>query len=349
MIYLQRTNNPGAPGALLFGGQLQTGTISSAAQSNSYIFGASANDVVNFTMVTTSDKLSPKIRLYDPSGILISNGYSSWAGGCAGGSVVEWNNIKLPITGTYTALIGDCGDTNTGAYTVSSHCFGICPATLTSAPSLPRYGVLSHIAAGGSWNTVITLLNTSSTGVPVTVSFYNDGGGALSLPVTITNQGAMQTTTTAVVSATINPDASLLISTGQLASTVVGWADVRSSGPVNGFAIFQTNSSNSPVSEGTVSLQTQLSSTITLPYDNTAGVVMGAAVANLSSTPATITMTVWDDNGSQLGTQTLAIAGNGHTSFVLPDQIQITSGSGGLSGLGLRFSHFGTFTSVPTM
>src|ERR1039457_1750466 len=44
--------------------------------------------------------------------------------------------------------------------------------------------------------------------------FYNDAGSALSLPVTITNPGATQTTTSASVSATINPNATLLISIG---------------------------------------------------------------------------------------------------------------------------------------
>jgi hypothetical protein len=221
-----------------------------------------------------------------------------------------------------------------------------------------RTGVLAHIAAGGAWTTVITLINASSAAVPVTVAFHNDDGSALSLPVTTTNQGATLTTTTSSVTATINPNATSLITTGQLASTVVGWADVSSSGPVNGFAIFRTASSNSPVSEGTVPLQTQFPTTITVPYDNTAGFVMGVALANLSASTANVTATIWDDSGNQLGTQTITIAGSGHSSFVLPTQISLTAGkrgivqfqsSGGIAGLGLRFSPFGTFTSVPTM
>jgi hypothetical protein len=220
-------------------------------------------------------------------------------------------------------------------------------------------GVLSHIAAGGPWTTVITLVNTSSTAVPVTVTFYNDDGNALSLPTTATNQGAIQTATSSFVTATINPNATLLITTGQLPSTVVGWADVRSQVPVNGFAIFRTASSNSPVSEGTVPLQTQsFPSTITLSYDNAAGFVMGVALANLSDSTASVIATIWDDSGNQLGTQNLSIAGSGHTSFVLPNQIPLTAGKRGIvqfqssatiTALGLRFSPFGTFTSVPTM
>jgi hypothetical protein len=85
---------------------------------------------------------------------------------------------------------------------------------------------------------------------------------------------------------------------------------------------------------------------------------MGVALANLSASSANVTATIWDDSGNQLGTQTITIAGSGHTSFVLPTYITLTAGrrgivqfqsSGGIAGLGLRFSPFGTFTSVPTM
>jgi hypothetical protein len=235
------------------------------------------------------------------------------------------------------------------------------PYTLAviSAGPLTRSGALSHIAAGGGWTTVITLVNTSAAAVAVTVSLHNDNGTPLSLAVTTTQQGVTQTVTTASVSTVISPNATFLISTGdQVASLAVGWADVSSYGPVNGFAIFRTVSSSSPVSEGTVALQTQFPTTITLPYDDTAGFVMGVALANLSSATANVTATIWDDSGNQLGTQNLTIAGSGHTSFVLPTQILLTAGkrgivqfqsSGGIAGLGLRFSPFGTFTPVPTM
>jgi hypothetical protein len=226
-------------------------------------------------------------------------------------------------------------------------------------PILSRTGVLSHIAAGGGWTTVITLVNTSSAAVPVTVALHNDDGSALTLPVTTTQQGLLQTTTTSSVSTTINPNATLLISTGdRVASTVVGWADVLSTGSLGGYAIFrQTPQTGSP-SEGTVPLQSQFPSTITLPFDDTAGFVMGVALANLSTAFASVTVTMWDDVGNQLGTQFISIAGNGHTAFVLPNQFPLTVGkrgivkfqaTGGITGLGLRFSPFGTLTSVPTM
>jgi hypothetical protein len=364
LIFAQRTNSPGQAAALPFDGQLQMGTITSAAQGNTYVFGGGANDVVNFTIVGNGG-LSPRIRVYDPTGTLISVGYSggytTWgAPPCGGGSVVELNNVKLPSTGTYTAVLGDCQNTKTGTYTLSARCFGLCRAAPAGPEGLPRSGVLSHIAAGGSWTTVITLINSSSAPVPVAVALHNDDGSALSVPLMVTSKGATQSLLASSVTATIDPNATLVISTGQLSSPVVGWANVSSSVPISGYAIFRTNSASGPASEGTVPLQSDFRSAILLPYDNSAGFSAGIAIANVSAESANITATVWDDTGNRLGTHVLTLVRNGHTSFVLPNQIPSTAGKRGilrleggsataLAGLGLRFSPFGTFTSVPTM
>jgi hypothetical protein len=236
----------------------------------------------------------------------------------------------------------------------------------SSALGQGTIGVLSHIAAGGGWTTVITLVGSGRlVKGGVQLRFYDDNGSALSLPVTTTQQGRSQTTTTAVVSADLRMNETWLISIGdQVASTVVGWATVSSS--VDGFAIFRYTPHSGPASEGTVPLQkvmtntSSFTSTLTLPYDDTAGAVMGVALANPSTVPTTVTATIFDDNGLLLGTQNFRIAANGHTSFVMPSQILLTAGRrgliqfetatiAGLAGLGLRFSPIGTFTSVPTL
>lgn len=229
---------------------------------------------------------------------------------------------------------------------------------VSSASSVTRSGVLSHIAAGRDWTTVITLVNNSPSSVPVTVALHTDDGSALTLPVTTTQQGRSATSTTSSINATINSKATLLLSIGGSGSTVVGWADVLSSGPLGGFAIFRQTGSTGQSSEGTVPLQTQFPTATMLAYDNTSDFLMGVALANLSASPATVAVTIWDDSGNQLGTQNLPIPGNGHTAFVLPHEFAQTAGTrgiiqfqsgGGIAGLGLRFSPFGTFTSVPTI
>lgn len=226
-----------------------------------------------------------------------------------------------------------------------------------------RTGVLSHIAAGGSWTSTITLVNTSLVTVPLTVSLRGGNGAPLPLPLKVTQAGVAQhLAATSMIEATVQPKASLIISMGEnLGGLSVGWAEVLSPGPVSGYAIFRTVAAGQ-ASEGTVPLQTQFPSAMVLPFENVDGFVMGVAMANLSGSTVTVTATVWDEAGNLLGTATLnPILGGGHTSFVLHDQVGLsggkrgiirfqTSGTGGLAGLGLRFLNVqNTFTSVPSM
>jgi hypothetical protein len=226
--------------------------------------------------------------------------------------------------------------------------------------NLSRAGTLSHIAAGGSWDTVIWLINNSTAAVNVELDLYANDGSALSLPLSVTQQGAAQSLTAAKLSRAIEPNTALMVDVGlQLANTVTGWADVLSSGPISGFAIFRTNCPTCTASEGTVPLQNAAQSSLIIPYDNTQGFVTGVALANLSASPANITATIWDEYGNRFGAPAVTIPASGHTSFVatsaLPATVanrgivQFQNASGGaIDGIGLRFSPYGTFTSVPT-
>jgi hypothetical protein len=137
-IYAQRIDNPAGPVPVSVG-QVQTGKIASAAQSNTYTFGANANAVVSFTMTTTSGTLSPKIRLYSQqTGALVA---SANPGYCSG-STIGLNQITLTQPGPYTVLVGDCSDTNTGTYNITSECTGcaVTPLITWPAPAPITYG-----------------------------------------------------------------------------------------------------------------------------------------------------------------------------------------------------------------
>src|SRR5665213_1412717 len=121
-LYMQRPENPTGPINLPFG-QVTTGTIGSAGLDNTYTFSANANDVVDFTAVATGGNLSPRIRLYSPTGVLLSDQANRYGDGvCSGGSAVELNAVALAASGTYTVVVGDCVDTSTGSYTLTSQC-----------------------------------------------------------------------------------------------------------------------------------------------------------------------------------------------------------------------------------
>ncbi|HEY3837554.1 MAG TPA: putative Ig domain-containing protein [Bryobacteraceae bacterium] len=230
---------------------------------------------------------------------------------------------------------------------------------VVTAPPLARTGVLAHIAAGGGWSTSIYLANTSSNTVGVQLALHADDGSPLSLGMAITQQGQTQNATGASLTTAIAPNATLVITSGDpTAPLSTGWVDVLTSGPINGFAVFSTTE-NGTASSGTSPLQTSFESRADVPYDNRSGFVTAAALANLANTPATVTATIWDPTGVLLGTQTVQLPANGHTSFLLPTQfpvsggvqgiVQFQSSAGNLAGVGLQVSPQGTFTSVPVI
>jgi len=112
-IYVQKTDGP--PGPVIPLGQVQTGSITTAAQSNTFSISANANDVFDFTMLTTKGNLNPRFRLYsDQTGALLKD----VSPGFCEGSTIELNGFKFPTAGVYTVLLGDCSDTNTGTYSL---------------------------------------------------------------------------------------------------------------------------------------------------------------------------------------------------------------------------------------
>jgi len=229
-----------------------------------------------------------------------------------------------------------------------------------SGPSSSRLGVLSHIAFGGDWSTGVTLMNNAPQPVPFRINFYADSGSPLSLPFVITQQGSTQSVTASTYEGALNPNTALSITTGAAGSTLVGWAEVLGPGPLSGYAIFRSTPASGQASEGIAPLQTQSPAAFALPYDNTAGLTMGVAFANPATSPSDITATIWDDNGAQVDVQTFTIPAKGHTAFVMPTQLPATAGkrgvvrflstgTGGIAGVGLRFTPLSTFTSVPTL
>jgi hypothetical protein len=165
-IYAQSTVNPAGPVTVDWG-QVQSGTISSTAQSNTYTFSGVANDGVDFTVVTTSGSLIPRIRLYNPDGSLNSSNNSGFPYGCSG-TTVQLGSITLAQTGNYTLLVGDCSDTLTGTYNLSSQCFGTCtePETTVSFSAPPTFP--SEPVGTTSPAQTVTVTNTGSASLTFT-------------------------------------------------------------------------------------------------------------------------------------------------------------------------------------
>ena len=164
------------------------------------------------------------------------------------------------------------------------------PVTLFNASA-------AQVVSGGGWKTTLTVVNLSPAQNSVKVNFRGDDGHPLTLPLVVTQQGISQSTM--AVDRTLEPGATLLIESEAPASsaTVVGWAEVVSSGLVSGFGIFRQRGQDGRDAEGTARLESSKASSLVLPFDNTAGFATGVALVNLTKEAITVNATIRDDNG----------------------------------------------------
>jgi hypothetical protein len=160
----------------------------------------------------------------------------------------------------------------------------------------------------------------------------------------------------------VNPNAELVIqTTGPVTQqTQTGWAQLLTNGTINGFAVFSQSPNPYTTFDGEVPLETRNATSYTLAFDNTNGSSTGVALANVTSQAVTSSITVRDDTGAILLTDSLALPAMGHTSFNLTDRyastaqrlgtVQFTTpGAGQISVLGLRFNSTGAFSTIPAI
>jgi hypothetical protein len=178
-FYLQRTNNTFSPVPSLLWGQDQSGSIAAVPQSQVYSFPGTANDVMNLTVAATG--FSPKLVIYSPNGTLFSQNNLAF---CSG-ATLQWNNIKLPTTGTYRVFVKDCSDTLIGKYNLSNQCFGVC-----ARPRPTETSISPTSAVEGSAAVALTVNGTNFfsdsyvefNGIKLTTTFVNSSQLKATIP-----------------------------------------------------------------------------------------------------------------------------------------------------------------------
>jgi len=238
------------------------------------------------------------------------------------------------------------------------------PGTLTTIPALANVttggaGLFAHVASGGGWQTTFVLVNTSATPTQAQLLLYGDNGVPLVLPLTFTQTGA--TSTASSVTQTIPAYSSLWIQGGPVGAALqTGSAQLKTNGNVSGYAIFRYNLNGQ---EAAVPAETRNAGYYVIPFDNTSGTVTGVAVNSMSSQSVVVPVVIRNDLGNQIGTSTLLLNANGHTSFTLADPAQgfpVTANIRGtiefdapagaeISVLGIRTPPALTFTTLPAL
>jgi len=231
---------------------------------------------------------------------------------------------------------------------------------LTTVPVLANVtkgtGSMPHVTYNGGWNTTVTLVNTGTSQTTPTLSFYDDNGNPLAVPLTYPQTGTVSNS--ASISPQLAPGALLIAQTvGQDAQpSISGSAVLTSTGAVGGSAIFRYSPSGQ---EGVVPIETRNATAYVLGFDNTGDRVTGMALANDTGSAANLGLIIRDDTGTQLTTDNIAMKANGHTQIVLTTGYPETvgkrgsveiDGPAGFSALGLFLNtETGNVTTLPTL
>jgi hypothetical protein len=211
--------------------------------------------------------------------------------------------------------------------------------------------IIAQVADGQNWKTTLSLVNGDSAFGTAKVNFYQGTGDPLGLVFDQIGSG------TSVVSKVPSVGAISYSTSGVSANLAQGWAELSGSQGFRGEAIFRQSAPGRPDFEAASPIMTSVSSDFLLPFDNTQGYVTSVALVNPNQA-ATITMSIRDENGVPISSSTLRLPAGGQTAFVLKDQISGAANRRGvaefscptgLTGLGLRFSPGGAFTSLPIL
>jgi hypothetical protein len=232
---------------------------------------------------------------------------------------------------------------------------------LTTLPVLADVGTdggaITHVAYNSGWTSVFYLVNTGNASAQFTLSFLDESGVALPVPLLLPQSGTL--IKTAALTQTLAAGAMLVMNTqsedGQ--TLALGSAQLTTTGTISGFEIFRWDTFGQ---EASVPLETRTPNSFVLVFDDTNGLTTGVALANQNAATATVTARIYDDAGALLQNISIHLESRGHTSFMLPDNYSVTADKRGMvefvvpqgtkiSAIGLRAKNDGTLTTVPVL
>jgi len=234
-------------------------------------------------------------------------------------------------------------------------------SALTTLPVLANVGTtggsIAHATYNGGFTSLFYLVNTGTFTANFALSFFDEGGSRLAVPLSLPQTRAA--TTTSSLTQQLAPGAMLVVETQEddAAASVVGSAQLTTDGNVSGFEIFRWTTFGQ---EASVPLETRSPNSFLLVYDNTGGLTTGVALANVAGTYANVTVNNYDDTGALLQTAAINVGPRGHTSFLLPSNYAVTANKRGMvefvvpvggkiNAVGLRAKADGTLTTIPVL
>jgi hypothetical protein len=220
-------------------------------------------------------------------------------------------------------------------------------------PSGWPWDTLPHVVDGLSWSTSIIMTNLQKSPARYKLDFFDNNGNAVVIEFLRVGRAASY-------SGVIPTNGSVVIATpGTSTSLLQGWAQLDSlaTDRVGIMAVFTQRIAGRPDYEATVPASTAVEFDSVMPFDNTNGFVTGVVLLNPTETGSiTTTVTIFDESGTSLRTETITLGARSKIVFPMPDRwpesrgrrgtISIDSIPTSISILGLRFHPGGSFTTV---
>lgn len=235
-------------------------------------------------------------------------------------NVGDWTkalNSSFVVYGQTAGTTAQYGGPTAGAGTIL---FGGQPGT-TVTKIIPQIAVGSFDGGLTKYTTIVQVINTAATPVAVSGNFYNEepnGAASTDFPMGfIGNVPALTTPVTSFSNVTIQPNASLVLTSASGAAGSTGWGKITGTGSISVSTVFEfrdvaTDALHSRI--GVASGPSWMSKFAIARMRNVASVLdVGFALVNTGTTAATITATLYDSNGVQIGRpQDIVVAGGGH-------------------------------------
>jgi sugar lactone lactonase YvrE len=277
-------------------------------------------------------------------------------------SPVSWVTITSGAVGTgngavdYAVQPSSSGVTRSTAITVAGRTF-----TVEQRTGLVAAGTMAHLASGGSWKTTFTLFNNGATAALARLTFIGDNGAKLTLPLAFPQLPGAPPVQAGIMEPLLNPGETLIVESEVPAAQDAqqGWAELLTDGAITAFGVFRQRIGEHE-QEAVVPLETRVSASYVLAFDNTGGIDTGVAVTNVAAQAANLSVSINDDTGRHIQTSQLTLPARGHRAFVLHSKYPAVAGrrgtikflppaGGQISVLGLRFNvpKGGAFTTIP--
>jgi len=213
-------------------------------------------------------------------------------------------------------------------------------------------GVVAQVVDGGSWKTIITLVNVDTSVGAYVIKFYADDGSPMTLPTTA---GTSNT-----IAGTLLVNGSVVIETaGTAAALSQGWALVTTTNNITGNAIFRQSVPERPDFEASMPIIVYVEDNeYLLPFDHITSATGVAIVNPVRFDTITVLVTFRDEQGNQFYTNAFTLGPLAHTAFSLSERYPQSKGHRGvvelkttdftMNVLGLRFGA-ASFTSILPM